>query len=91
MLGNGCKNEGHSKPQRGHSTTTTLTTHGMDYSKKNIAIICQKEPKNPLIWQPKDLNKEACTMTYYKAQKNNSSKLRKDGKCKHTSMEHGLK
>ena len=75
MLGNECKNEGRSKPQREHSTTTTSTTHGMDYSKKNRAIIYQKEPQNPLIWQPKDLNKEACTMTYFKAQKNNSSKL----------------
>ena len=47
--------------KREHSITTIMTTHGMDYATENRVSMRQKTPQNPLIWQPKDLNKRAYT------------------------------
>ena len=91
MLGNGYKTKVNSRPTRGHCTTTTSPTHGMDYTTKNRVYMYQNMPQNPLIWQPKWLNHKACITTFSKAQKNNLSRQESDDEWKHTSMDKWLK
>ena len=92
MLRNGHETRGIQGYKREHSTTTIMTTHGMDYATKNRVSMHQNTPQNPLIWQSKDLNKKAYTKDSNMEHRTTTLQgIERVIKCKHVSIKHGLK